>query len=283
MKWYVDPTTFTGENPLPGGFYDLAGPMGPALVHVYKDGRTTPGWGLTQKDGPGFLENYQRNKFWARSKLWAFKDSGTAFAIIMRSVNMVMIDIDRHIDDGGADGFVAARGIELPPTLAETSKSGEGRHLYYHSDDTWDDALGFARFDDMLAIAPGSDIRGVGCSYHYPSQRWLEHPIARLPRDLEDRINNRIVLKQAARSVLTTTAQNPDTEEALVMYDALLAELAKPIQVGTRNSSLFAIGAKMKAAGLPDWDTALYDRANELGLEADEAAKLVRNVERYAV
>ena len=67
-----------------------------------------------------------------------------------------------------------------------------------------------------------------------------------------------------------------------MVQDALLQELAKPIPVGKRNASLFALGSKMMAAGIPEWMEALADRANEVGLAAEETNKIIANVERYS-
>ena len=88
--------------------------------------------------------------------------------------------------------------------------------------------------------------------------------------------------KDAQTAVLQHVAVNSDSEEALVVQDALLQELAKPIPVGKRNASLFALGSKMMAAGIPGWDAALAVRAIEVGLDAEETDKIIANVERYS-
>ena len=43
---------------------------------------------------------------------------------------------------------------------------------------------------------------------------------------------------------------------------------------------LFAIGNKMRMAGVEKWDTKVYDRAIEVGLPAEEAERLVSNISK---
>lgn len=284
MSWYEDEEHYTDPGALPPEFEHLAGPRGVALLDVYTQGRTTPGWGLVGSDGkPGFMHNYTRRRFRPTPRLLAY-EQGRPFAIVMRSLRLVAVDIDRHFDDPGApDGFKSARKLDLPPTISQTSRSGQGRHLFYQVDDVWDDELGFAKFDDVIGIAPGIDIRGVGCIYRYPTQRWnLQWPLRPLPVELHEMLLERQQRKTIIQQKLAATAAAPDTEEALIMIDALEQELARPIPTGKRNTTLFAIGSKMRAAAVPQWDEKVIDRAIEIGLDRDEAEKLIRNIERYA-
>lgn len=282
MVWYVDEDQFIINDPIPTPLVSFQGPNGLALVDVYEHGRTTTGWGLVGKDGgPGFAENYRKHKFWAKPRLVQF-ENGKPFAFVMRSMSLVMVDLDRHMADGGEDGFISAATMELPPTLAETSRSGSGRHLFYSVEDEWSDDFGFGMYDDALGIEPGIDIRATGCAYHYPSQKWNDLPIAPLPESIEKYLVAKKNKKDAQATVLQHVAVNSDSEEALVVQDALLQELAKPIPVGKRNASLFALGSKMMAAGIPEWMEALADRANEVGLDAEETNKIIANVERYS-
>lgn len=282
MTWYEDDSQFVHSNPVPTPMVSFQGPNGLALVDVYGNGMTTTGWGLFGKDGgPGFAENYQKHKFWAKPRLVQFQN-GKPFAFVMRSLRLVMVDIDRHLAAGGEDGFISAAKMELPPTLAETSRSGSGRHLFYSVEDEWSDVFGFGRYDDALGIEPGIDIRATGCVYHYPSQKWNDLPIAPLPESVKKYLVAKKNKKDAQTAVLQHVAVKPDSEEALVVQDALLQELAKPIPVGKRNASLFALGSKMKDAGIPDWEEALEDRANEVGLDYEETCKIIANVGRYS-
>ena len=282
MTWYEDDSQFVHSNPVPTPLVSFQGPNGLALVDVYEYGTTTAGWGLVGRDGgPGFAENYQKHTFWAKPRLVQFQN-GKPFAFVMRSLRLVMVDIDRHLEAGGEDGFISAAKMELPPTLAETSRSGSGRHLFYSVEDEWSDVFGFGRYDDALGIEPGIDIRATGCAYHYPSQKWNDLPIAPLPESVKNYLVAKKNKKDAQTAVLQHVAVKPDSEEALVVQDALLQELAKPIPVGKRNASLFALGSKMKDAGIPEWEEALEDRANEVGLDVEETGKIIANVRRYS-
>lgn len=286
MEWYEDPAQFDAPDVLPRCLRDprgaYAGPKGLALVDVYSEGRTTSGWGLTSKTGPGFMENYLKGKFWAKPRILEAERKGAPFAFVMRSTRLVAIDIDRHIDDGGADGFIAAAKLKLPPTLAQTSRSGAGRHLMYSVDDSWDDVVGFGLYDDVIGLVPGVDVRATGCIYRYDTQRWNHEDIAPLPDNVRELLENRRQQKLAQRAAFAAAAAAPpDAEEALIMHDALKRELDKPMQPGKRNTSLFAIGSKMKEAGYPNWEAAVQQRAEDVGLSQDEALKIVSNIGKY--
>lgn len=285
MTWYKDRGVFYLREPaLPAHFNHYAGPNGPALVRVFGDGKTTPGWGLQPTERtPGFMVNYQNHSFWSGQILHEHTSrTQRPFAIVMRSVNMIALDIDRHLEDGGADGFIAAAKLQLPPTLAETSKSGEGRHLFYLTDDIWNDELGFAMWDDVIGLVPGIDVRATGCMYHYAQQRWNDVAPAPLPDSITELLTKRRERKQLSTQLIAAAAAaDPNDEEALIMHDALIQELARPIPVGKRNATLFAIGSKLYQANVPDWDVHLAERAADLGIDAEESAKIIANITKY--
>lgn len=284
MNWYEDKTHFYYKVGLPYEFFKLSGPHGPALVRVFGDGKTEPGWGLQPPEhNVGFMVNYVNDSFWERPRVRAFMDKRPKpYAIIMRSVNIIALDIDRHLSDGGADGFIAASKLKLPPTLAETSKSGTGRHLFYATNETWDTETGFGAWDDVIGLVPGVDVRAVGCMYRYPQQLWNDVPIAPVPDTITELLTKRRERKQfTAQLIAAAAAADPDDEEALIMHDALIQELAKPIPVGKRNATLFAIGTKLHQAGVPDWDKHLEERAADLGIDAEESAKIITNITKY--
>lgn len=291
MTWYEDGGQYGAPErlALPQQLIDLGGPHGVALLRVYSGGKTQRGWGLQESvraDGqrvPGFMENYTKDRFWPTPKLVGFTNNRLPFAIVMRSLNALMVDIDRHLQDDGADGFLAAAKLDLPPTLAETSRSGAGRHLFYRLPDTWDDDLGFAMVDDVIGLEPGIDVRATGCSYRYPSQRWNHEAIVDAPQWLLDRLLERTQRKTLAAQMFAAAAADPDSPEALIMQDTLIQELNKPVQPGKRNVTMFAIGGKMYQAGVPDWDNLLRKRATEIGLEDEEIEKIVRNVTKHHV
>ena len=182
MQWF-ESDKYTDDDAISsvlGHAETLQGPKGLALVRVFSEGRTTSGWGLqalpetaTKAARPGFMADYMAGRFDTRVPLGRFRAHGDPFAIVMRSLNMLVLDVDRHLDDGGADGFAGITQLgALPPTLAETSKSGDGRHLFYRTPDTWDEEVGFSMYEDAIGLAPGVDMRINGCVYHYASQRW---------------------------------------------------------------------------------------------------------------
>ena len=270
------------DTPLPVPFVSRCGPRGIGTVAVMANGKTQLGWGLLGRkndDGtrePGFTHRYPRGEFIARKTEWQYLNNHKPFAFIMRSLRIIAIDID-----GKNDGFVGALTLgQLPETLAETSKSGTGYHLFYSTDEQWDDELGFALFDDHIGIAQGVDIRATGCIFHYPTQRWNNRDIVPLP----DELRRLLTQKKERRIVAQATTANieeMDMDDKLVAQHTLLTDLAQPVLPGRRNNTLFAIGSKMKAAGVEKWDEKVHDRALELGLDWDEADKLVGNIAAY--
>src|SRR6478735_11794920 len=157
-------------------FDEIAGPNQAALVKVYADGSTQSGWGLTgkkiadtDKTEPGFMERYNSDilEFAPNRALHPYNKKGDPYAYVMRSLNAVVVDIDGK--NGGLQG-VKQLGA-LPKTLAEVSKSGNGYHLWYRTNEVWDEKEGYGELPDAIGIVQGVDIRAVGCVYHYTTQR----------------------------------------------------------------------------------------------------------------
>lgn len=287
MAWYegqdqYDCASWIGPGHDPDR--DIAGPKGYALVDVYSEGRTTPGWGpsATDKHG-GFMAEYEKGRFVARPRVNRFIDKGSPFAFVMRSVNMLVLDIDRHLDDGGADGFQGVKqlGIELPETMAETSKSGTGRHLFYRTDELWHPQHGYGQLADIIGLAPGVDLRAVGCVYHYDSQRWNDRDLSDAPVELLEIIELHAARKAQRAATLTAAAVGDlDDTEVLIMHDQLTTQLAQPIKSGKRNVTLYAIGKDMHLAGVPDWQEKIRVRGDEIGLDAAEVEKIIANASK---
>ena len=280
--WMTDSYSLAGDDDGPDlNDTTLWGPKGAALVPLYDDGRTAPGWGLTEKrkdgtEGPGFMKRYLILDFSPRKTMYGYKKGFYFYAWIMRSTRKVAIDID-----GKNGGFEHASKLGwLPRTTAETSKSGNGYHLFYLVDDEWDPATGFGRYHDAIGIVQGVDIRGTGCIYHYPTQRWNGAPLVQLPPHLSDMLLQRTASRERQKVEIQKTLEL-EPEEIAIMHDALLDELKKPIKEGKRNSSLFAIGSQLYQAGVPGWQEKVHDRAVALGLDSTEADKLVLNIENY--
>jgi hypothetical protein len=223
------------------------------------------------------MPRYTRGEFNERRVLYGYNKGKWTFAYVMRSVRLVCIDID-----GKNGGLEHAKKLgKLPPTLAETSKSGNGFHLFYLVDDEWDEDTGYGRFHDHIGIEQGVDIRSTGCVYHHKQQRWNDRPVVPLPSHLQDLMLAKRQRQEHNAERITKVVQSGDQMEVLMMQDELVTDLKKPIASGKRNTTLFAIGQKMKAAGTPDWETLISDRATQVGLDADETDKLVRNIQTY--
>lgn len=281
--WQSD--TYDIVDPVPQEFLVQAGPQSVALVKAYEDDRTDEGWGLQGaplKDRPGFkpgfMEKYLKGDFGARRALFGYNKNRHNFAFVMRSVSMICIDIDGK--NGGLEH--AKRLGALPLTLAETSKSGDGYHLFYEVAEEWDDKLGFGRLSDRIGIEQGVDIRATGCVYHHPQQRWNDRAVAPLPKHLYELLTQREQKQAATAARIQGVLAAGDDMEVLMMQDQLVSELAKPIPAGKRNNTLFAIGSQMREAQVPKWDELLAKRGDELGLGVEEIDKLVTNITRYS-
>ena len=272
--WRTDSYTLAGHNDGPDmDNPDLWGPHGPALVPYFPEtGKTGPGWGSDT-----FMDRYNKLQFSPRRVLAGYNKGFHAFAFVMRSANIVCIDIDGK--NGGFE-FASQLGF-LPQTVAEVSQSGNGYHLFYLTDDEWDVDDGFAGFRDHIGLVTGVDIRGTGCVYHYPTQRWNDRQIVKLPAHLEQKLKKKHQQRQNASMVIQKTLAL-DPEEIAIMHDDLITELSKPIPAGKRNNTLFAIGSKMAEDKVPDWQTLVGDRAVAAGLDKEEVDKLITNIGRYA-
>lgn len=270
---------YTDATPMPDAIAGLGGPEGPGLIRVFDDGRTLPGWGLTgAKGGEGFMPRYNRREFRASKALYAYNKVNHPFAFIMRSLNIVAIDIDGK--NGGLDHAVEFLG-NAPPTLAETSRSGNGFHLFYSTNELWDETTGYGELlGDHIGIVQGVDVRSTGCVYHFNTQRWNDRLIAPLPSYMETALLSRQTIREHNRSRISKIMEM-EPEDRLMMQSELETELEKPIPAGKRNNTLYAIGVQMHQAAVPDWDTKLIDRAVRAGLTYAEAAKIADNVEKY--
>jgi hypothetical protein len=270
---------YFSATPIPAEFEQHAGPHGIALVKAWQDGRTSRGWGLkpTEKS-PGFMKSYESNTFRSDIVTFGYESGRWSFAFVMRSLRMVCIDID-----GKNGGLVEARKLGmLPYTLAETSKSGDGFHLFYlTSDDQWDSETGFAMFNDRIALEQGVDLRSVGCVYHYKQQRWNNRALAELPQHLKDRLNRDKQRSSGTTDEIIKILDTGDPTEVAMMHDTMITDLNKQIPAGRRNTTLFAIGSQMMQAQIPGWPRLVHDRALALGLDIEEADKLLHNIKKY--
>jgi hypothetical protein len=275
--WETDP--YLGIEMIHPEMDQYAGPYGIGCVRAYDNGKTDPGWGMNPgKSGMAFMENYRSGKFDPQIALMGALSGRWNFAFIMRSMSLVCIDIDGK--NGGLQN-VGKLGM-LPPTLAETSKSGDGYHLFYSTPwDVWDKATGFSGLKDRIGIQQGVDIRAVGCVYHYPLQQWNGRRIVELP----DALKNTLLIKdqrtdQQVEQIIELL-NGGDEDELLVVQDGLIQDLAKTIPAGRRNTTLYAIGSKMMLARVSGWQMRIYNRAIKVGLDSDEAKKIIANIIKY--
>lgn len=275
--WLTD--TYTGEHAVPDVFEEASGPQGLGLVKAWPSGLTDPGWGLIGSNGrDGFIPRYYRGEFNARRVVHGYNRDKWAFAFIMRSLRMVCIDID-----GKNGGFDGARHLGmLPPTLSETSKSGNGYHLFYLYEENWVTDRGYGELGDRIGIEQGVDVRATGCVYHHKQQRWNDREPVALPVHLKELLLHREQQIHAQTARIISVLASNDPMEVLMMQDTMLDDLAKPIPAGKRNQTLFAIGSQMEAAQVPDWEDKIRERADQIGLPADEGDKIVANIKRYA-
>ena len=276
--WRTD--SYEWNLAIPADITAFSGPRGVAVVRAYSDGSTDRGWGLkaTEKS-PGFMPLYMAGKFDPARTLPAYERDVCHFAFVMRSVNLVCIDID-----GKNDGFTGVNRLgPLPETMAEVSKSGNGYHLFYSvPDDTWDETVGFAKYADKIGIEQGVDFRATGCVYHTKAQRWNDRDIAALPPYLAQRLATVAQKISAGQDRIATILNTQEGHEILMLHTELIDDLAKPIPAGRRNNTLFAIGSKMKDAQLPGWEDLIEIRAKEVGLDSGESDKLVANIKAYS-
>jgi len=271
--WWMS-ETYNNDWAVPSELVKYSGPKGVAIVRAWQDGKTSKGWGETT-----FMDLYMKGRFGGRPVIPGYEQGRWALAYVMRSMRLVCIDIDGK--NGGFDG-VKQLGM-LPYTLAETSKSGNGYHLFYSiPDDIWNLDTGYAQLPDRIGLQQGVDLRAVGCVYHYPQQRWNDRPIMPLPSYLHQQLLARKASSASAVDEIIKLLDAGDPLEVAMMQDQLIADLNKPIPAGRRNTSLFAIGSQMFLGQVPGWKQLVHDRALALGLDLDEADKLISNIEKYA-
>jgi hypothetical protein len=280
LPWWRTDEYKNGHIAVPGIFNELAGPKELALVRVWPDGRTDQGWGLQGKDGgDGFMPRYMRGEFNARRVLYGYDRQKWAFAFIMRSCQLVAIDIDGK--NGGLEH--AKRLGVLPPTMSETSKSGNGFHLIYRVDEEWDDLTGFGSLNDRIGVEQGVDFRATGCLYHHDTQAWNWREPALLPDHIRDLLMHQQQKVTSTTQRIATILANQDDLEVLMLHDEMRTALAKPIPQGKRNQTLFALGSQMHQGQYPNWEIELADRASAIGLPDAEIEKLVSNIQQYGL
>lgn len=274
MKPWWMTETYDRDWAVPQELVAYSGPKGVAIIRAWQDGKTSPGWGEST-----FMDLYTKGRFSGRSVVPGYEQGRWALAYVMRSVRLVCIDIDGK--NGGFDG-VKKLGM-LPYTLAETSKSGNGYHLFYSiPNDTWDLDRGYAQLPDRIGLEQGVDLRSTGCVYHYAQQRWNGRTITTLPSYMHQQLLARKASAASAVDEIIKLLDAGDPMEVAIMQDQLITDLNKPISSGKRNTTLFAIGSQMCLARVPGWEQLVHDRALAVGLDVDEADKLVSNIGKYA-
>lgn len=239
-----------------------------ATVEVYKDGKTQPGWSEAE-----FIRNYWLGRF------NRVRDASKPFAYLMRAFSGFVIDID-----GKNGGIESAKQLNLPPTLAETSKSGNGYHLWYAFPEEyadWSTNGGFDALRDRLSVVPGVDLKAVGCVYHYPQQRWNSRGVRVAPQHLMRTLTVKSG-QGADPKVLRKLVDDKDEREIKRLIDDAMDTLSRPIPQGRRNQTLFAVGSRLHLLGYETWKDDLFKAGQACGLAHDEICKIASNVIVYA-
>lgn len=268
-QWFELKGQYENPYPLP---QELAECANLSLVRVYPSKKTQPGWGALE-----FVKNQMMGYFAPKRALRFWDRNHLPFGIVMRSIPYVVIDID-----GKNGGIEMAQVLELPPTLAEISKSENGFHLFYTLPTAlWDDERGYNELIDQIGLLPGIDIKGTGIVYHYGNQLWNNMQAVPLPESLSHLISRAGEAKRAAR-ITREGVSSLSEDERVILHDQLKTDLeSTTFTEGSRNNKLFAIGAKLASAYYPAWDLALYDRGAEIGLTSDEVSDIIKNIEKY--
>jgi len=266
MRWYENMEQYTNPAGLPPA-WGYRGNL--ALVHVQSSGATTSGWGRQD-----FVLNHGQGKFQPEKYLKRF-GHGRAFGIVMRSVPLLCIDID-----GKNGGFQAARVLELPPTLAETSKSGNGLHLFYRvAGADWDPNYAYDEIPDVIGLLPGVDVKATGIVYHFPQQRWNGATIAYVPKGVMNLLSARKRTIEISKERVQAS-KLLDPEERAILADELMDELQRPLPDGRRNTTLFAWGCKADGV-VKDWPLHLHLRGEQAGLSSSELVQIIKSVQSY--
>ncbi len=266
QPWYLEPAQYRCEHLQPE-IEEHAGPNGIAAVRVYGE-KTQPGWGSER-----FMRNYVRN-FFAIEKI----EEGEPFAFVMRSLRLLVVDID-----GKNDGYAAASKLDLPPTLAETSKSGNGHHLFYSYADEWDEQHGYATQPDRIGMWEGIDIKSSGVVYHHPQQLWNSRAIRPVSDDVWAQLQQRNARDSQLRITPSQASEMTD-EDLKFKRDVLLIELSRDRKDG-RDTSLWRIGASLLNLGVDEAYMAEKILAAGLkwGVPKDTiTSKIIPNIISYA-
>ena len=267
MQWFEDNHQYTGRSAIPTQLkYDKL-----ALVRVYDQGVTQPGWGA--KD---FMRNYLNGQFLPGRSTRPYEVSDAPFAIVMRSLPYVCIDID-----GKNGGIETARVLSLPYTLAERSKSGNGYHLFYELPLTeWHPERGYDEISDIIGLLPGIDIKGTGVVYHYSTQRWNDVAVTELPESLFELLARARDIRRVSR-VNRGGANSLSEDELLIVHDEIRERFKAPLRVGSRNQELYKLGAAAHGARLPDWVRLVEAAGEGVELSRDEVHHIIANIHRY--
>jgi hypothetical protein len=232
--------------------------------------QTTSGWGRKK-----FMENFSQGKFNPKPILREFVDDKFPFGFIMRSVPLLCVDID-----GKNGGLQSSPLLNLRPTLAERSKSGNGYHLFYRVVDAeWHELYGYDEFADANGLVPGVDIRAQGIIYHYPQQRWNNLEPAPVPSPVRRLLQQKKEMREIAKARQELVM---DPDDLAIAQEQVLIRLAKPFRPGTRNNTLFAVGAEMFKYKVPKWQSLLYARGEQIGLDEREIGQIIRNIQNYS-
>lgn len=264
-QWFEKTEQYTIDDALG----ERAWPHTLSLVRVGDEGKTQAGWSKEQ-----FMKNYTKGFFKPDRILREFATEGYPFALLMRSLPMICVDID-----GKNGGIQASRILSLPETLAETSKGGNGYHLFYRvPEEVWHFNYGYNEFPDANALIPGVDIRSIGVVYHHPQQRWNALDPAPLPNTVRKLLNQ----KKQQQAIEKERREAPlSGSDLAIAQEQVLESLARKIPSGKRNTTLYAIGCAMLTYQIKNWEDLLMARGTQLGMDQGELRSIVNHVKQY--
>src|SRR5690606_20998623 len=104
--------------------------------------------------------------------------------------------------------------------------------------------------------------------------------IAPLPNTLRKLlVKNR---EERAREMERRVRHTLDPEDLAIAQHNTLERLARRIEPGKRNQTLFAIGCSMLLYEIEGWEDILIARGSELGLPTSEMRSVVSHVKQYS-
>lgn len=173
------------------------------------------------------FDNWQNETSNEPSKLNEWNKTTQDFGIAT-GFGFIVIDVDVKAENGFAN--LAAKGLEIAPTLMQMTASG-GAHYFYKTDKQFKNSIG--------KIAKGVDTRGVGGQVKVYDWTVIHryNEMVELPKQFEDLLLNETPSKKQT----PTKFLNPE-----IILDNILEELVDTPE-GERNLTLFVKSSEIKS------------------------------------